>query len=287
MKKWLPIGIVLLVMTLITVAAAITMSHQQSANKVAATTTPPPTGSERTTPPQTRVPAPTVTPMPQTTPKSTAPTPPATQRPASTDPRHMRTAPAAPDASGQAHPAARPQGTTGQRPMMGMAMHGTFALLRLFRGIGRLEEAGKTPLTAAQAKAVLAIMTPLRTQQTLTPEQAKAAADKLNAILTAEQRAAIDAFRPGRGNWGNRQGDGQPPAGARPPDAERPTSPPPADTSTNGGERRMGERGFGGPPPAGMENMNPFNPGEDNPMAKRMTERWQPIFTALEAKAKQ
>jgi len=35
-----------------------------------------------------------------------------------------------------------------------------------------------------------------------------------------------------------------------------------------------------------FENMNPFNPPADSPMAARFTEQLNAMFTALEAKAK-
>ncbi|HEX2948798.1 MAG TPA: hypothetical protein VHV83_04415 [Armatimonadota bacterium] len=106
----------------------------------------------------------------------------------------------------------------------GMSQSGTFALVRLFTGIGRLEEDGQHACTPAQAKAILALMTPLRSQATLTPQQALRIQTKLEAILTSAQKDAIaNARRAGgpQGFGGRPQGGGENMGGMRPADGER------------------------------------------------------------------
>ncbi|MHB9133024.1 MAG: hypothetical protein ACYDBB_18305 [Armatimonadota bacterium] len=179
---------------------------------------------------------------------------------------------------------------------MGMEFQAKFSLMRLFSGIGRLEEEGKTPLTPAQAKAILAIMTPLRTQKTLTAAQAEETLKKLQAELTAEQRDAIDQMRrdrPAR-RGGERPQGGPPPNGMV--EGKSPEGPGPRpnggmgspDGSPPGGRdgSRQPDAGRPGMSPEEMKNMNPFNPSGDNPMAERMAQRQQATFDALEAKAR-
>jgi len=183
-------------------------------------------------------------------------------------------------------------------------MQGTFALVLGFFGIGRLEREGKTPLTSAQAKAILAVMTPLRTQQTLTPEQAEKVLTQIKAQLTKEQITAMETPRRGAGPGGfGRPGGagGQGGSGSmnNPGGMHRPDWPhtPDRTAGMNGGQppaMREGDRPRGhwsppggggqpGSPPARMVNFNPFSTAHENPMSEHV----QAIFSALEAKAKQ
>jgi hypothetical protein len=111
-------------------------------------------------------------------------------------------------------------------------------------------------------------MTPLLSQPTLTPSQAATIRTKLDAILTAAQREAIAQTPERFGRRDGPPGDGQP---AMPSDDRREVS----------GHQRPGL------PPENMENVNPFNPDSDHPMAARMAQRWQAVFDALDAKARQ
>ena len=199
-------------------------------------------------------------------------------------------------------PPGAPGGDGGERRMR--PMQGTFALVRGFFGIGRLEREGKTPLTPAQAKAILAVMTPLRTQPTLTPEQAEKVLAQIKAQLTKDQLTAMETprrwARPGGvggpGGAGGQGGAGSMnnPGGMNRPDGQHR---PDRTAGMNGGQppaMREGDRPRGhwsppggggqpGAPPVRIVNFNPFNTKSDNPM----NERTVAIFTALEAKAKQ
>jgi hypothetical protein len=143
-----------------------------------------------------------------------------------------------------------------------------FSLVRRVMGIARLEEEGQQPLTPQQAKSILALLKPLRTQATLTGAQATRVLNDLNALLTSAQREELDSAGERRP-----QGD-RPVGGPQNMEGRRPSGPP--------SERRPG--GMRGP---GMMEGNPFNPPADNPMAARMAERWQALYAALEAKAKE
>jgi hypothetical protein len=179
----------------------------------------------------TPLPASTALPIPSTTARPTPPTP------------GTATAPSAPSARtrGRMNPqpgASDRRGLEGQnregspaRQARREAMQTTFGLVRLFRQIGRLAEEGSTtPLTPAQARAILSLMTPLRTQATLTPAQATAIRETLDAELTPAQREAIaqlpDRRRGGFGGRGPGGPDGEnsgPGAnGGNAPDGERP-----------------------------------------------------------------
>ena len=140
---------------------------------------------------------------------------------------------------------------------------GSFTLMRLFTSIGRLEQEGTATLSVAQAKSILALMNPLRKQAKLTPAQALTVKNKLQGLLTKAQLAEIEQLTPPRNGNGPRNG-GAPGAGNAPPDgSSRPA------------------------PPEGMEDMNPFNPNSDNPMAQRIAERMDEVFQLLAEKAAQ
>jgi len=175
-----------------------------------------------------------------------------------------------------------------------------FTLMRTFHNIARLDEDGKAPLSSAQAKAILAVMTPLRSQATLTADEAAKAQTKLDAVLTTAQRDAIAAMpRFGGGGRGGQQGGGGRggPGGAGnggttpTPGLFTPRSSQHGEQAPAGGEqpapaggRPPGQgRMFGGGMPA---NFNPFNPPKDSPMAERMNARLQTTFDALQAKAR-
>lgn len=250
-----------------------------------------PTGATKPAAPDKAATAPvTSTPAP-TSPEATKSPASATVSPTGQAPRHF---------SAMGQPGA--QGGPGQ----GRHRPPSFALMRMFRGIGRLEEDGKTPLTPQQAKAILAVMTPLRTKATLTPEEAEKARTQLDAQLTQAQRDAIAQAAQNRGGWGGGQrggfGGGQAggPGGQAGAPGGAPSSVPGPWQGRVGGGQTGGPGGQAGAPggapggPGGGRgmgapmdpNMNPFNPSGNNPMAGRMAERNKAIFDALEAKAK-
>lgn len=170
-------------------------------------------------------------------------------------------------------PVANPPGKLGMQTMesgqknrrkMPSAMRSSFELMRTVMEISRLEESKKDSITSSQAKAILAVINPLRSKKTLNETQAKTAASKLNAILTASQKKAISelprmGMRRPEGQKGEQQPSGTPPSG----DA-RPSGPPP----------NMGSR-------PNMD-MNPLSSSSKSPMAERISK----MIKALEAKAK-
>ena len=115
----------------------------------------------------------------------------------------------------------------------------------------------KTALSAAQAKSVLGVLTPLRKQKTMDQEQAKTAIKQLQDILTEDQRTAISTMAPE--HQFRREGG----PGGGPPQGRRPMMDPKA-----------------------MENFNPFNPPKGSPMAQRGAERMKKLFKDLEKRAK-
>ncbi|MGC8861993.1 MAG: hypothetical protein ACP5R5_04360 [Armatimonadota bacterium] len=133
----------------------------------------------------------------------------------------------------------------------------TFQLSRLAGNIGRLDKETKFSLEPDQARAILAVLTPLRKQTTLDQDQARSAIKELQKILTDDQRSAISSMAPE--HRFRREGGG--PGGSPP-----------------------------GPRPSfdlkAMENFNPFNPPKDSPMYERSKKRWDDLFAALEKKAK-
>jgi len=244
---------------------------------------------------------------------NTAVKPPANNSSGGTTPRTVT--PSKPNAVGEEPPSRPPfaeRGQGGPRDSAFAKLRGKFELMGLFRGLGRLDDL-KAPLTEKQAKAILAIMNPLRKQATLSPEEADKALAKLKAELTKAQLDALaQAARermmrggPG-GGPGGRQRDGAPPnaagnGGGMPPSG--------GDSAPGSGDmpRRRGDGGPGGGGPGGgapggggpgggpggrggggfgaqMETMNPFHPGDD-PMSQRMAERINAVFDELEAKA--
>jgi len=125
----------------------------------------------------------------------------------------------------------------------------TFALMSRVGKIARLEKEQKAPLTAEQAKSLLAVLQPLRSQPTLTQDQAKEALKQVNAVLTDTQLTEIGKMkdRP-RGN-GSRGGQGR------------------------------GQR------PQMMKDFNPFNTPKDAPAPGRGRMNWDEFFTTLTQKA--
>jgi hypothetical protein len=85
----------------------------------------------------------------------------------------------------------------GASTMQGFAP-GTARMVTVFRGFGWLSMHGEPQVTVKQAKAVLAVMQPLRHLETLPESQATAAAVKLEKLLTPAQKKALDARKQGQ-----------------------------------------------------------------------------------------
>lgn len=141
----------------------------------------------------------------------------------------------------------------------------TFQLMGMAGNIGRLDKETKTPLTKAQAKAVLAVLKPLRAKPKLTQDEAKKALKGLKKVLTEKQLTEIGKMKPEDRRGGQRMGSGN---------GDRPRG-----EGNGGGQRRRFD-------PDAMKNFNPFNPSKDAPGGERSAKRWQEFFAALEKKAK-
>jgi len=234
-----------------------------------------------TAPPRTQETGPRT---PVTAPQKTAKAPPNVPMP----PRVAGTLP--PTNTGNANSPSRPPFAGGQQRNSAAfeKLRPKTELMRLFQGVGRLDEL-KAPLTPAQAKAILVVINPLRKQAILSADQAAKVLPELQAQLTKAQQDAIAQAprnrmrRGGAGRPGGNQPGGPNAAGNN-------GGEPPRAPGTDGPPRRRrgdGEGGPGGGEPGGffaqMETMNPFNTSGETPMA----DRYKAIFDALEAKAHQ
>jgi hypothetical protein len=131
--------------------------------------------------------------------------------------------------------------------------------------IGRLDKS-KAPLTAKQAKSVLAVLEPLKKKTKLTQDEAKIAIKKLKAVLDEKQLTEIGKMKPemrlaGPGGPGRPGGQGGP------------------------GRMPGGQPGQGGMPRmdmSAMKNFNPFNPPKGTPMAEHGAKRMNELFDSLE-----
>jgi hypothetical protein len=158
------------------------------------------------------------------------------------------------------------------------------------RGIQDIERSDTTKLKPAQAKQILALLTPLKKQPNITEEQAKGHIQKLQHIFDTRQQTTIDqTIQRGQrrgGGFGGGGGGGRPGGGFGGP----PGGGPP------GGGRPGG--GFGGPPgggrpgggfaafdPSKIKNVNPFNPDKASPMYQMQADRNAKLFTFLAARA--
>ena len=164
--------------------------------------------------------------------------------------------------------AASNQSSAGSQPGGGGAMGGQFAQFReahkftfqltsMVGNIAQLDTDGVAPLTPAQAKTMLGILTPLRTKASLTQDEAKETLKALKQVLTEQQLTEIGKMKPRR--------------------------------STRGGQGQ-GMRGSGGHrpnfDPNAMKDFNPFNPKGGAPTAQQSQQRWNTFFAALGKKAK-
>jgi hypothetical protein len=138
----------------------------------------------------------------------------------------------------------------------------TGQLMRMVAHIGQIDKDKKFALTPAQAKQVLGVLKPLRSQPKLTQDQAKAALKALKAIFTVDQLNAMAAIkdRPRRMDAG---GPGGPPGQGGP-----------------GAQRRFD--------PNAMKDRNPLYTKNKPifPGAPDRKKRTDDFFKALETKAK-
>jgi hypothetical protein len=156
-----------------------------------------------------------------------------------------------------------------------------FALGRFVRTLDEVDQAGEHPLTKPQAAAVLQVIRPLQKPTNLEEGAAKRALAQLQALLTPEQRRAVEAAQ---ANGPGGPGSGTPGAGV-------PGGPPGPGS---------GAAGAGGPPPgpaanapgagAGNTPPQPFNPlslqaPAGNERAARRAERNKAFTTRLEQRA--
>jgi len=161
-------------------------------------------------------------------------------------------------------PGVSPQPT---RIAPGGAVQAKFVLMREFRGIGEIVKGDPTSLTSTQAQAILAIMTPLQTQPTLSAAQAGDVLHQLQALLTPAQQTVIAQSLPRHATWRDGRLSGH----------ESETGEPETRHTADGARPTFGAR----------ETFNPFYTATDQQTTTRATRRWQAIFSALDAKAKQ
>jgi hypothetical protein len=157
------------------------------------------------------------------------------------------------------------------------------------RGLMEVERSANTKLKPAQAKQVLAALSPLRKQPKLTQDQAKAAIQKLQKALDARQMSAMDRAiqqsqrrmagggRPGGGGPGFGGGGPGGPGGGGPGGGPRAGGP--------GGPGGGGPGGRGGFDPNRMKNFNPFNPEKGSPRYDQTKDRNDKLFAFLAARA--
>lgn len=150
----------------------------------------------------------------------------------------------------------------------------TFMLMKLARNLARMEKEQQTPLTQAQAKTILQVLTPLRSKTSLSQDEAKATIRQIKPLLTERQLTEIGKMKSARQPGSGAASGGQD-AGS-------------AGGSAGGGQGRGGQSGQAGQrprmDPAQMKNFNPFNPPAGSPMAER-GDQWQEMFDLLTAKA--
>ena len=140
----------------------------------------------------------------------------------------------------------------------------TFQLMQMVTHIQEIDKDKKYTLTSAQAKAMLAVLKPLRTQPKLTQDQAKTVLVKLKKPLTVAQLNAIARIKPKVQQRRPSGGQGGPPRQGPP----------------NGGQRHFD--------PNAMKDFNPFYTKVDpkDTRAVERSKRWNEFFAALEKKAK-
>jgi hypothetical protein len=132
----------------------------------------------------------------------------------------------------------RPGGPGGMSGMRG-GMRGKRELTRLWRGIDRLEHSS-TPLSKGQAKKVVAVVVPWSKRPQMTEDDSKKVEAQLTAILTSDQKNALEQGRGGRDGFGG-------PRGPRPEGRDRGGDGPDGGPDGRpGGRRGGGQGGFGG-----------------------------------------
>ena len=139
----------------------------------------------------------------------------------------------------------------------------TFQIMQMVTHIQEIDKDKKYTLTSAQAKAMLAVLKPLRTQPKLTQDQAKTVLVKLKKPLTATQLNAMARIKPKVQQRRPSGGQGGPPR--------------------QGGQQ--GQRHFD---PNAMKDFNPFYTKIDpkDTRAVERSKRWNDFFATIERKSK-
>jgi len=157
---------------------------------------------------------------------------------------------------------AQQQGTSQTNPMREKYKY-TFQLMQMVGHISDIDKDKKYTLTPTQAKSVLAVLKPLRTQPKLTQDQAKTVLVKLKKPLTATQLNAMARIKPKVQQHRPNGGQGGPPR--------------------QGGQQ--GQRHFD---PNAMKDFNPFYTKIDpkDTRAVERSKRWNDFFATIERKSK-
>ena len=144
----------------------------------------------------------------------------------------------------------------------------TFQLTTMVRHIEEINKDKKYTLTSAQAKKVLAILTPWRSKPKMTQDQAKTVARNLKKVFTAAQLNAMARIKPHSGQGPGGRSPGQGGQGGPPRNGQA-------------GERRHFD-------PNSMKDFNPFNTkvAKGDTRAAERAKRWNEFFAALQKKAK-
>lgn len=187
-------------------------------------------------------------------------------------------------AGAQGGPQDQPQGRPGMPPggagrsgMHRMQIPG-FELSRLAGQISMLNADKAHALTRDQSRAVLKLLYPLRDKPKLPAAEAKEVTVRLRKVLTKSQLETISKIRPQFGPGGRRQM----------PQGERRNGQMQQRGPGSQGENQTGEvrrpRRFD---PEAMKDFNPFyaKPAKGDPMAERMSHRWDDFFKDLWARA--
>ena len=153
-------------------------------------------------------------------------------------------------------------GGPGGGPGGGMRRSPKFRLTGLVRGIGELEK-GKAPLTRAQAKQVVTLLTPWQKKPTMTEDEGKALYMKMNAVLTTKHKNELDKVAALRRRTARGDGGGPGGPGGGPPDTQQ---------MQQMRQQMQKMRGF-------MQTYNPFYPPTSYKELKSLPERMRTGFT--------
>ena len=173
---------------------------------------------------------------------------------------------------------------TGGQPRMNMEnMRYRMQMMGLLGGIRRLEQTGKSKLTADQAKQILAVIKDGQTKDKLSETNAKDVIRAVQLVLNENQRNEISAMMPERksGSGASGRASGAPSFGSGGAPGGMPAGGPPSG-GPSGGMPQGGPGGphgkMGGRPPFDMDNMLKPTQDKKSPVNE--------LVSVLEAKAK-